>query len=237
MPLPQIVTPEFSTVLPSTGEEIFFRPFLVKEEKILLMAQEGKDPKEIQRAIVNILQQCLKSPIEVGLLPLFDIEWLFLQLRAKSVGEVIDVRLNHVEKEDCGHTNTIQVPIQEIHVIKKDNHSDLIEIDKDTGIGIKMKYPSLELFEKFNVSDPNYEQVFDLIIESIHSVYDKDQVYQDFTKPEIVKFVEDLDQKHLKKFMDFFETMPKLEHQIKYKCEKCGEEVTTKISGLMDFFI
>ena len=100
-----------------------------------------------------------------------------------------------------------------------------------------MKYPSLELFEKFDVTNPNYEQVFDLIIESIHSVYDKDQVYQDFTKPEIVKFVEDLDQKHLKKFMDFFETMPKLEHEIKYKCEKCGEEVTTKLSGLMDFFI
>jgi len=237
MPLPQIVTPEFSTILPSTGEQIFFRPFLVKEEKILLMAQEGKDPSEIQRAIINILQDCIKSELEIKILPLFDIEWLFLQLRSKSVGEVIEVRLNHVEKEDCGHTNTIQIPIQEIHVFKKDDHSDLIEIDKDTGIGIKMKYPSLELYEKTQVENASYEQVFDVIVNSVDCVYDKDQVYKDFTKPEIEKFIEDLDQKHLKKFMNFFETMPKLEHEIKYKCEKCGEEVTTKLSGLMDFFI
>ena len=236
MPLPQIVTPEFSTILPSTGEEIFFRPFLVKEEKILLMAQEGKDPKEIQRAIIHILQDCIKSDKKVEVLPLFDIEWLFLQLRSKSVGEVIEVRLNHVEKEDCGHTNSIKIPIHDIHILKEDKHTDLIPIDEPTGIGIKMKYPSLDLYQKVQIENQSYEQVFDIICECVDSVYDKDTVYQDFTKPEIEEFIEKLDQKHLKKFMDFFQTMPKLEHEIKYKCEKCGEEVSTKLSGLMDFF-
>ena len=237
MPLPKIVTPEFSTILPSTGEEILFRPFLVKEEKILLMAQEGRDKKEIQRAIINILQECIKIPLEVNVLPLFDIEWLFLQLRSKSVGEVIEVNINHVEKEDCQHTNKIEIPIKDINVYKKDEHSDIIEIDEATGLGIKMKYPSLALFEKFGDKEQTYEQVFHMIVDSVESVFDKEQVYQDFTRPELEDFIEQLDQKHLKKFMDFFETMPKLEHEIKYKCEKCGEEVTTKLSGLMDFFI
>ena len=100
MPLPKIVTPEFSTTLPSTGEEIFFRPFLVKEEKVLLMAQQGKDPTEIQRAVINILEECIKTPLKVDTLPLFDIEYLFLQLRSKSVGEVIEVNLDKWEVSD-----------------------------------------------------------------------------------------------------------------------------------------
>ena len=236
MPLPKIVTPEFSTHLPSTGEEIFFRPFLVKEEKILLMAQEGKDPKEIQKAIVHILTECIKTPVVVEELALFDVEWLFLQLRAKSVSEVIDVKLNHIEKEDCGHSNAVLIPIKDIQMTRNKDHKDVIILDEATGIGVQMKYPSLDLYNILDLSNQSYEQVFEVIVQSVLSVFDKDQVYNDFTKPEIEKFIEDLDQKHLKKFMDFFDTMPKLEHEIKYKCEKCGEEVTTKLSGLLDFF-
>ena len=236
MPLPKIVTPEFSTTLPSTGEEIFFRPFLVKEEKVLLMAQEGKDPTEIQRAVINILEECIKTPLKVDTLPLFDIEYLFLQLRSKSVGEVIEVNLLHNEDPECGHPNKVAIAIKEIDVIKPTEHSDIIMVDDATGIGLKMKYPSLSMYRTIDFKSESYAQVFDVIIESIESVFDKEQVYQDFTKPEIEKFVEDLDQKHLKKFMDFFNSMPKLEHTVKYKCEKCGKDVETKLTGLMDFF-
>ena len=237
MPLPKIVTPEFSTNLPSTGEEIFFRPFLVKEEKVLLMAQEGKDPNEVQRAIINIITECIKTPVIVEELPLFDIEWLFLQLRAKSVGEVIDIRLKHIENKECNHPNSITIPIEDIKIIKPKEHTNLISIDEATGIGIKMKYPSLDLYSKIDMSSQSYAQVFDVILESVDVVYDKEQTYNDFTKPELEKFIEDLDQKHLKKFMDFFNTMPKLEHVIEYKCEKCGQPVKTTLSGIMDFFI
>ena len=237
MPLPQIVTPEFSTTLPSTGDEVFFRPFLVKEEKVLLMAQEGKDPKEIQRAIIKILSECIKTPLIVEELPLFDIEWLFLQLRAKSVGEVIDIRLRHTENEECNHANEISIPIDDIKVQKDPKHSDLITIDEATGIGIKMKYPNLDLYSKIDLKSQSYSQVFDVIVESVDVVYDKDQTYNDFSKPELEKFIENLDQKHLKKFMDFFNTMPKLEHSIEYDCKKCGQPVKTTLSGIMDFFI
>ena len=107
MPLPEIVTPEFQTYLPSTGEQLFFRPFLVKEEKMLLMAQEGKDRTEITNAVIKVLQQCIKTPIDIKTLPIFDIEWLFLQLRSKSVSEVIDLNLRHT-KEGCNHLNKIK---------------------------------------------------------------------------------------------------------------------------------
>ena len=194
MPLPQITTPEFTTTLPSTGEKIVFRPFLVKEEKILLMAQEGKDKQEIQTAILNILEECIKTPLTVHDLPLFDIEWLFLQLRAKSVGEVIDLKIKHIENKECNYPNPVEVNLEEM------------------------------------------SEVFNIMCDCVLNVFDKDQVYNDFTPTELDKFIGDLDQKQLTKFMNFFQTMPKLQHTIKYKCEKCGEEVEHELNGLLDFF-
>ena len=109
MPLPRITTPEFTTILPSTGEKISYRPFLVKEEKILLMAQEGRDKDEIQKAVLNILEECVKTPIDVNSLRLFDIEWLFIQLRSKSVGEVIELKVRHIEDKECNHSNPVEI--------------------------------------------------------------------------------------------------------------------------------
>lgn len=235
MPLPQITTPEFTTILPSTGERLSFRPFLVKEEKILLMAQEGKDKNEIQRAVINILEECIKTPITIEDLPLFDIEWLFIQLRSKSVGEVIDLKIKHVENKECLHLNPIEVNLEELEMTKDPKHTNIINITDD--IGVTMRYPSLKLVGDKNPEGLDSTAVFNLICDCVLNVFDKDQVYNDFTKEEIDKFIGDLDQKQLLKFMDFFKTMPKVEHTIKYKCEKCGQDVEHKLNGLVDFFI
>ena len=235
MPLPQITTPEFTTILPSTGERLSFRPFLVKEEKILLMAQEGKDKNEIQRAVINILEECIKTPVTIEDLPLFDIEWLFIQLRSKSVGEVIDLKIKHVENKECLHLNPVDVNLEELEMTKDPKHTNVINITDD--IGVTMRYPSLKLVGDKNPEGLDSTAVFNLICDCVLNVFDKDQVYNDFNKEEIDKFIGDLDQKQLLKFMDFFKTMPKVEHTIKYKCEKCGQDVEHKLNGLVDFFI
>jgi hypothetical protein len=235
MPLPQITTPEFTTILPSTGERISFRPFLVKEEKILLMAQEGKDKNEIQRAVINILEECIKTPVTIEDLPLFDIEWLFIQLRSKSVGEVIDLKIKHIENKECLHLNPVEVNLEELEMTNDPKHTNIINITDD--IGVTMRYPSLKLVGDKNPEGLDSTAVFNLICDCVLNVFDKDQVYNDFTKEEIDKFIGDLDQKQLLKFMDFFKTMPKVEHTIKYKCEKCGQDVEHKLNGLVDFFI
>jgi len=235
MPLPTITTPEFKTKLPSTGEDLFFRPFLVKEEKILLMAQEGKDKNEIQKAVINILEECIKTPITVEDLPLFDIEWLFIQLRSKSVSEVVDLKIKHVENKECGYLNPVEVNLEELEMTKDPNHNHIVMINDD--IGVTMRYPSLKLIGDKNPEGMDPSVIFDIICSCIQNVFDKDQVYNEFTKEEIDKFIGDLDQKQLGKFMDFFKTMPKIEHTIKYKCEKCGQDVEHKLNGLVDFFI
>ena len=234
MPLPQITTPEFTTTLPSTGERLSFRPFLVKEEKILLMAQEGKDKQEIQTAILNILEECIKTPLTVHDLPLFDIEWLFLQLRAKSVGEVIDLKIKHIENKECNYPNPVEVNLEEVKMKNDPNHNNIIMIDDS--IGVTMRYPSLKLLGDKDPATTKMSDVFNIMCDCVLNVFDKDQVYNDFTPTELDKFIGDLDQKQLTKFMDFFQTMPKLQHTIKYKCEKCGEEVEHELNGLLDFF-
>ena len=235
MPLPKIAAPTYELTIPSTGKKIKYRPFLVKEEKILLMAQEGKDKNEIQRAVINILEECIKTPVTIEDLPLFDIEWLFIQLRSKSVGEVIDLKIKHVENKECLHLNPVEVNLEELEMTKDPNHTNIINITDD--IGVTMRYPSLKLVGDKNPEGLDSTAVFNLICDCVLNVFDKDQVYNDFTKEEIDKFVGDLDQKQLLKFMDFFKTMPKVEHTIKYKCEKCGQQVEHKLNGLVDFFI
>ena len=161
MPLPQITTPEFTTILPSTGEKLSFRPFLVKEEKILLMAQEGKDKNEIQRAVINILEECIKTPITVEDLPLFDIEWLFIQLRSKSVGEEVELRLKHLDDPDCDGVTDVVVNLNEVKVSKPETHSNIVQIDDN--LSITMKYPNLTSLNIGDLENPDINQMFGLL--------------------------------------------------------------------------
>jgi hypothetical protein len=234
MTLPQLTTPEFQTPLPSTQEAIHFRPFLVKEEKMLLMAQQGKDQKEILNVVFQILENCIKSPLEVRKLAPFDLEWLFLQLRAKSVGEVIELRLNHM-KEECGGTTDVEINISDIKVHFPEKKDDVVMMDDN--IGIKMRYPSVDMVDpsKFT-EDPNIKDIFELLDKCIINVFDANQVYGEFTSQELTTFLEGLDQKQFAKIVDFFNNTPKLKHTVKYTCAKCGEEVNYQLEGLLDFF-
>ena len=235
MALPNIVTPEFETKLPSNNQTIKFRPFLVKEEKVLLMAGEGKDQKEILATVVNILQNCIiTSGVNVLTLPLFDIEWLFLQLRAKSVGEVIELRMRHVQDPECKGETDIQVNVEDIQVTRHKDHNTVINIDSN--IGITMKYPSLAEVGN-SLENVTAEQTFEIIEKCVKNVFDSNKVYNDFTHNELKEFIGKLDQKQFKKIIEFFNTFPKLEHKVKYKCAKCGEEVEYTLTGLMDFFL
>ena len=236
MPLPNIVTPEFTTTIPSTNQPIAFRPFLVKEEKILLMAQEGKDEEEIRKAVYNILKSCVLTPIEIEKLPMFDIEWLFLQLRMKSVGEVIKLYIKHAENKECNHNNEYSFNLEKVKVDFPEDHSKIIQL-KD-GVGIEMNYPSLELFDmKVDYQNLSMDNIFKLINKCITNIFDKDQVYNDFTEEELNEFINKLSKEQFQKIIDFFNTMPKLRHKLEFKCSKCGQTVKHELNGLTDFFL
>lgn len=233
MALPQVTTPEFFTELPSTNEQIAYRPFLVKEEKMLLMAQQGKDQKEILNVVFNILESCIKTPLEVRKLAPFDLEWLFLQLRAKSVGEVLELKLKHM-KEECGGTTDVNINIPDIKVHFPDKKDDVIMMD--SSIGIKMRYPSVDMIDPNKFDNPNVEDIFGLLDKCIVNVFDNDQVYNEFTSQELTTFLEGLDQNQFQKIVNFFNNTPKIKHDVEYKCAKCGEIVKYPLEGLLDFF-
>jgi len=238
MPLPKIATPVYELELPSTGDTIQYRPFLVKEEKVLVIALESEDTKQITNAIKNVIKNCIQTKgIKVETLPTFDIEYLFLNIRGKSVGEEIEVNVT------CPDDGVTQVPItinlDDIKVQKNEEHTNKIKLD-DT-IMMEMKYPSLEQFIKnnFDFEDGNaMEQSFDLISTCIDKIYTEDEVWatEDCTKKEIVEFLEQMNSSQFKEIEKFFETMPKLSHSIKVKNPKTKKENTVVIEGLAGFF-
>ena len=233
MALPKVTTPEFQTKLPSTQETIYYRPFLVKEEKLLLMAQQGKDQKEILNVVFQILESCLKTPLEVKKLAPFDIEWLFLQLRAKSVGEVIELKLKHT-KEECQGITDVEININDVKVTYPDKKDDVIMMGQS--IGVKMRYPSVDMIDPEKFEDPSVSEIFGLLDKCVVNVFDANQVYNEFTSQELTDFLESLDQKQFQKIVDFFNNTPKVKHTVEYKCTKCGENVKYPLEGLLDFF-
>lgn len=230
MALPSLSTPEFQTVIPSTGETIAYRPFLVKEEKILLMAMEGNDQKEIEIAIKKILSNCILQDIDVNKLAMFDMEYLFLQLRGKSVGEVIDLSVTHIDSE-CKHRTDIKVNIDDIKV-QNINQEKKIMLTDD--VGVMMKYPTMQ--EAMSVNGENTEAVFEILSKSVDYVFDAENVYSDFTEAEIVEWINGLNQTQFQKILAFFESMPKLSHEVFWKCKECKEEDTITLEGIQSFF-
>ncbi|MEK9696008.1 MAG: hypothetical protein VW270_09595 [Candidatus Poseidoniales archaeon] len=233
MALPSIATPEFQTIIPSIGEKISYRPFLVKEEKLLLMAMEGNDQQEIANTILKILKSCIMSEVDVDRLSTFDVEYLFLQLRGKSVGEVIELSVAHPEGE-CKHRNQISISVDDIELSNSDNETKIMLTDD---VGVKMKYPTMT--ETMNVSQftlSDTETLFKLITLSVDFVFDKENVYSDFNEQEIEDWINTLNQSQFAKIVQFFEGMPKLRHEVSYKCDKCGEEETIVLEGLQSFF-
>ena len=238
MPLPKIATPTYELELPSTGATIKYRPFLVKEEKVLVIALESEDNKQITNAIKAVLKSCILSKgIKVEDLPTFDIEYLFLNIRGKSVGE--DLEVNIICPDDEKTQVPVTIALDEIEVQKDDNHTNKIKIDDS--IMMEMKYPSLEQFIKnnFDFNEKNMmDQSFDLIATCIDKVYTEDEVWTaaDCTKKEMRDFLEQMNSQQFKEIETFFETMPKLSHTINVTNPKTKVKSDVVLEGLSSFF-
>ena len=231
MSLPKLVTPEHTIELPSTGEKVNFRPFLVKEEKILLTALEAGENSDIVKAIKQVMTNCILSDLDVDNISFFYIEYLFLMLRSKSVGNGLDLTLLH-NCEDPGIENKVMVDLDTIKVKFPKEHTSKIMIDYV--YGVKMKYPTIKDSEKYqNMSNEN---LLEILGDFIEFVYDKNNVYDEFTEKEMSDFVESMNKSQLENIMTFFNNMHSLKHDLTYTCKKCKETVTHKIAGLNSFF-
>jgi len=238
MPLPKIATPTYELELPSTGETIQYRPFLVKEEKLLVIALESQDTKQITTAIKNVIKNCiLTKSIKVESLPTFDIEYLFLNIRGKSVGEEIEV--NIICPDDNETTTTVSINLDDIKVQKNDSHSNKIKVD--SSIMMEMKYPSLDQFIKnnFDFDDKNaMDQSFELIASCIDKIFTEEEVWaaSDCTKKDLNEFLEQMNSSQFKEIEKFFETMPRLSHTITVTNPKTKVEGEVVLEGLASFF-
>ena len=238
MPLPKIATPTYELELPSTGKTISYRPFLVKEEKVLVIALESEDNKQITTAIKAVLKSCiLTKGLKVENLPTFDIEYLFLNIRGKSVGEELEV---NIICPDDGKTEVpVTIYLDDIQVQKDENHTNKIKVD--SSIMMEMKYPSLDQFIKnnFDFNDKNaMDQSFDLIATCIDKIYTEDEVWAtaDCTKKEVKEFLESMNSNQFKEIESFFETMPKLSHTISVTNPKTKVKSDVVLEGLASFF-
>lgn len=235
MALPNLSTPTYELTLPSTKEKIKFRPFLVKEEKALMIAQQSEDSTTMLNTIKEIIRGCTFDKLDIEKLATFDIEYVFLQLRAKSVGEMSELMFSCKNCNDEKAKIKLNLDLSKIQVSFDPNHKKNIDLFGD--VGITMKYPSLELTKKIT-SDNDVETTFALITACIESIYDKDSVYSavDQTPAELEEFINNLTQEQFKKIQEFFETMPKLEHKVEFDCPVCKFHHNHTIKGLESFF-
>jgi hypothetical protein len=239
MALPVINAPEYFLELPSTGQKVKYRPFVVREEKVLLLALESEDISEMSNAVKNVLSSCVKGDnINIETLPTFDIEYLFLNIRGKAVGE--DIEVNLLCPDDQETYVLTKIFIDEIKVQKNPEHKK--EIKLNDSLLMEMKYPSLEQFIKSNFDFQNkknqLEQSLDLIASCVNKIYNEEEVWtsSDVTKQEIVDFIENMNSNQFRKIEEFFETMPKLEHKVKIKNPNTKVESEVTLAGLSDFF-
>ena len=239
MALPKLTVPEYEAILPSTEKVIKYRPFLVKEEKILLTALEAEDDDIMADAIRQIVNNCVLEELDVFKLPTFDIEYLFLRLRAKSVGEKVTLGLRpwgcpNNEGKLCEKSTEVEINLEEVKVIKDENHSSKIMLSDD--IGVKMKYPDIK---NINIIDADSAITgMNIVRNCVDMVFTKDETFErdSFTDEELEEFIDSLNSDQFKKIKEFFDTMPTLKHTTKYKCETCGEEKETTLQGLNSFF-
>ena len=238
MPLPTIATPTYELELPSTGKKIKYRPFLVKEEKLLVLALESEDTKQITTAIRAVLKNCIQTRgVKVENLPTFDIEFLFLNIRGKSVGEEIEVNL--ICPDDKETSVPVTINIDDIKITKDKDHTNKIKLDKS--LMMEMKYPSLDEFIKnnFDFNDATQvDQSFKFIASCIDKIYTEDEVWasEDCTKKEMNDFLESMNSAQFKEIEKFFTTMPKLSHTIKVTNPETGVKSTVVLEGLSSFF-
>ena len=236
MALPKLNTPTYELEVPSTDEKLKYRPFLVKEEKILMLAMESKENTQIIQAVKDIVSTCTFEKLNVSSLPMFDIEYIFLNIRAKSVGEVSKIKL--LCPDDKKTYTTVEVNLTEVEVQVDDKHTNKIELTDD--MGVIMTYPTIDTFAEIGIEDINASNMLDVVASSILQIYEQkgEKVYnsKDQTKKELTEFVESMNSSQFKKVQDFFETMPKLKHTVKVTNSKTKKTSDVTLTGLSDFF-
>ncbi len=236
MALPQVALPTYELELPSNGKKVKYRPFVVKEEKLLLLALDSKDDKEIERAIKNLLKSCVQSRLKVDDLPVFDLEYLFLNIRAVSVGE--DIEMNITCRDDEKTQVKYNFNIAEVGIYRPEGHTNKIKLSDE--MGLIMKYPGFDQFVSGSIvgEDVTPDGVVEVIAECIDQIYDGEEVYDSSTttKKEFIQFVEGLTNKQFEQVQDFFESAPRLEHKFKITNPNTGIENEYVIRGLQNFF-
>ena len=236
MALPKLNTPTYELELPSTDEKIKYRPFLVKEEKILMMAMESGKNTDIVQAVKDIVKECTFGAIKIENIPMFDVEYLFLNIRAKSVGEVSKLKLLC---QDDGKTYApVEVDLTKVQVQVGEDHTNKIELTNDTGM--IMTYPTIDSFKDSGIQDVTSQNMLDVIGSCILQIYEEkgEKVYEgkDQTKKELTDFLEQLNTKQFKEVQKFFETMPKLKHEVEFVNPKTKKKNKYELTGLNDFF-
>ena len=236
MALPKLTTPTYELEIPSTDEKIKYRPFLVKEEKILMIAMETDEQSAIINAVKEIVSACTFDVLDVSKMPMFDVEYVFLNIRAKSVGEISKIKLRCPDDEKTFVDTDID--LTEVKVQVEDGHTNKIELTED--MGMVMTYPTIDSFQTAGVSEISAENMIDLIGTCILEIYEDngEKVYEakDSTKKELVEFIEQLNSKQFMKVQEFFDTMPKLKHTVTVKNPKTKKESEVTLEGLNDFF-
>ena len=236
MALPKLGVPQYELTLPSTGKTVKYRPFLVKEEKVLLLAMESEDEKQVIDAVKNVLKSCVISRIKIDQLPSFDLEYLFLKIRAAAIGEMIEMTVTCTD--DGSTTATAAINIEEVEVHKEEGHDRKIMLTDTTGI--MMKYPSMDRFieSQFLNKGIDADHIFNFIAEHIEQIFDEEEVYDSSTtsKKEFREFVESLTTKQFEAIQKFYETMPRLTHTFTVINPKTGNECSYTIEGLQSFF-
>ncbi len=237
MALPKIETPSYTMVLPSREGDIKFRPFTVKEEKILMMAQETGEQKDMIMGICDVIESCTYGQLNPKELPVFDIEYIFLQIRAKSVGEIAKFKV--ICPDDLKTYTDVEIDISKVDVQMDDNHTNKIMIDENRKLGVVLNYPTIDSYDvSKGIDDVKTQDVFDLIYSCVDHIYEGDKIYpgKDSTKEEKIEFFDSINQKNLVDIRKFFDTMPRLKHEVEVENPKTKVKSMVTLRGLQDFF-
>jgi hypothetical protein len=232
--LPILATPKYDMIVPSTGEAITYRPYVVREEKILLIAMESNDENQIEQAVIDVIQSCVESPINIDNLTTFDVEFIFVTLRSKSVGEGIKLS---PKCEHCEETNEVKINLEEVKVTNLENKVDKhIKLTDD--ISIDLKWHTMKDRQKELRNDSETQTVINMIVASLETIYSGEDIHvvKDATDKEVREFVESLNTDQFNEIVEVLSNVPYLSYNMDYDCEKCGKENSISLNGLTDFF-